>query len=169
MEIEKTRKISNNYGPFSDLAQPSASVFGIFLLGNNKILLVQKKSREIFNIWGLPGGKVQKGESMEKALFREFSEEIGLEKIKKASILFRFAEKERENKNGIGKHISYFFVVYGELEENCETCWTPKNSEIAKAKIFEFSKERKRINIGAKLIPIHFLTLKEHLLNSPQN
>lgn len=50
------------------------SVKGI-LHKDRKVLLLQDGSGK----WELPGGKVEFGESLEKTLIREFSEEIGLE------------------------------------------------------------------------------------------
>lgn len=49
-----------------------------FILNKNlKILLVQKKNYQD-NEWDLPGGGVEKDESVEVALFRELKEEVGI-------------------------------------------------------------------------------------------
>ena len=56
---------------------------GILVNEKNEILL-QKRSD--FNLWGLPGGAMEFGESAEEACAREFLEETGL-KVKVKSLL----------------------------------------------------------------------------------
>lgn len=56
---------------------------GILVNEKNEILL-QKRSD--FNLWGLPGGAIEFGESAEEACAREFLEETGL-KVKVKSLL----------------------------------------------------------------------------------
>lgn len=43
----------------------------------NRVLIV--KTTKWTGLWGVPGGKVDWGESLEAALIREFREEVGLE------------------------------------------------------------------------------------------
>lgn len=48
------------------------------ILSENKILLVKNKD-EVSNFhWSIPGGVVEKGESLKEALYREVREEVGL-------------------------------------------------------------------------------------------
>jgi mutator protein MutT len=49
------------------------------LLKENKLLLTQKKAGPYAELWGLPGGQVEFGESPEEALKRELTEETALE------------------------------------------------------------------------------------------
>lgn len=48
---------------------------------NKEILLLQRKSQFNKNYWDLPGGRLQKGESLLQTLKREISEETGLNDI----------------------------------------------------------------------------------------
>lgn len=42
----------------------------------NKVLLIKRRD---FPVWTLPGGRVEKGETSEQAILREFEEETGLQ------------------------------------------------------------------------------------------
>lgn len=58
---------------------PDILAAGIFALCNNKILLAQINThKEETGYWGVPGGKVEKNETMEEAARREFHEECGV-------------------------------------------------------------------------------------------
>ena len=48
------------------------------LIENNKLLLVQQKLSEKRN-WSLPGGKLERGETLSQGLIREMKEETGLD------------------------------------------------------------------------------------------
>ncbi len=54
-----------------------ATVGGIVVNGADEILLV--RTRKWSDLYGLPGGKIQYGETMEEAYFRELREETGLD------------------------------------------------------------------------------------------
>ena len=46
----------------------------------NEVLISLRKNRMVFNnYWEYPGGKVEKGESVDKALVREIKEELGID------------------------------------------------------------------------------------------
>lgn len=62
---------------------PILTVDGIFLKGD-KILLVRQNKYPFFGSWVMPGGHVDYGETVEKAIKREMKEELGVSvKIKK--------------------------------------------------------------------------------------
>lgn len=48
------------------------------LIENNEILLVQQKLRDKRN-WSLPGGRLERGETLSQGLIREMKEETGLD------------------------------------------------------------------------------------------
>jgi len=62
---------------------PILTVDGI-LLEKGKVLLVKRSIPPFFGFWTLPGGHVDYGENVEKAIKREMKEELGVPvKIKK--------------------------------------------------------------------------------------
>lgn len=62
---------------------PILAVDGIFLRGK-KILLVKQNKYPFFGSWVIPGGHVDYGETVERAIKREMKEELGVSvKIKK--------------------------------------------------------------------------------------
>jgi len=53
-------------------------VYGIYIK-NEKVLLIKKSRGPYEGMFDLPGGKIEKGETLEQALRREFIEEVGCE------------------------------------------------------------------------------------------
>lgn len=45
---------------------------------DNKILLIQRERGDFIGLWGIPGGKVEECEHIDKAIEREMLEEIGI-------------------------------------------------------------------------------------------
>ncbi|PIS16659.1 MAG: hypothetical protein COT61_02785 [Candidatus Portnoybacteria bacterium CG09_land_8_20_14_0_10_44_13] len=65
--------------------RPSAVVAGMIINKEGKILLC--KSSKWNNLWVVPGGHIEYGESIEEAIKREVKEEVGLD-IELEKILF---------------------------------------------------------------------------------
>lgn len=53
-------------------------VVDVVLVENNKVLLVQQLKASAKGLWSYPGGQVEHGETLHKALLREIKEELGL-------------------------------------------------------------------------------------------
>ena len=49
------------------------------LIYEEKILLIQRRRGDYVGLWGLPGGKIEKGEHLPRAALREIAEEAGIE------------------------------------------------------------------------------------------
>ncbi len=58
--------------------RPVAGV-GVVILDGGKVLLVQKRNGPFAGLWGVPGGKIELGETRIEAAHREVAEETGLE------------------------------------------------------------------------------------------
>jgi 8-oxo-dGTP diphosphatase len=65
---------------------PLPAVSGVVFDADRRVLLIQRASQPARGKWSLPGGVVQLGEELEKALEREVWEECGL-KVETKSLL----------------------------------------------------------------------------------
>ena len=90
-------------------------------------LLVQRKRDE--TIWALPGGKLERGETPEAALVREFAEELGWTPVI-LETLWVFENQFTHEGKDLAQTEYYFLVAAdclpGEilsLEESLEFCW----------------------------------------------
>lgn len=97
---------------------------GAFITNENKEILLQKRSDKD-NIWGLPGGAIEIGESIEEAAIREVKEETGLD-IHIDYLVGVYSKYFTEYANGDkAQTICYFFkgsILGGNLcIDKCET------------------------------------------------
>ena len=74
---------------------------------NGSILLVQRGKEPLKGFWGLPGGGVELGETVEEALVREVHEETGL-RIQVERFLYY---QDAINRDGDGR-VHYHYVVF---------------------------------------------------------
>lgn len=90
---------------------------GACIINENNELLLQKRS-EKDDIWGIPGGAVEVGESIEESAIREIKEETGLD-ISLEYLIGVYSKYFIEYPNGDkAQSICYFFkgnVVDGDL------------------------------------------------------
>ena len=90
------------------MKRPSITVDGV-IIKNGKILLVKRKNEPFKGRWALPGGFVEYGETVEKAVLREVKEETGMDaKIKK--LVGVYSDPARDPR---GHTISIVFLLEG--------------------------------------------------------
>ncbi len=77
---------------------------GWIIINDGKILLIKNS----LGHWDFPKGRVEKGETLEKAAYRELEEETGLEKSDIMKI------------EGFEKIINYTFSYPGEAQKRCK-------------------------------------------------
>lgn len=117
------------------ITRPITMGVRILLIQDKKILLVKHTYQ---NHWYLPGGGVEKNETLEQAIRRECEEELGanLYDIKLFGVYSNFFE----NKND---HIAVFICTNFTLQPK-------KNNEIEKINLFEVDDLPKDISPGSK-------------------
>ena len=74
-----------------------------------KVLLVQRKNEPFKDMWSIPGGFVEDGETLEGAMKRELKEETGL-KLKHAAQLHAFGQPGRDPR-GHTISIAYYALL----------------------------------------------------------
>ena len=80
-----------------DSFNPTSTVVACFYQHQNEILLLKRKNNKSFgNMWGLPAGKVNKGESVHDATIRELNEESGI-KITNPRLLDTFYVRHHQS------------------------------------------------------------------------
>ena len=90
------------------MKKPSITVDGV-IIKNGKILLVKRRNEPFKGKWALPGGFVEYGETVEKAVLREVKEETGMDaKIKK--LVGVYSDPARDPR---GHTISIVFLLEG--------------------------------------------------------
>ncbi|KAA0004284.1 MAG: NUDIX hydrolase [Thermoplasmata archaeon] len=109
MEINFTIRSNLYKYIFFFMKRPSITVDGV-IIKNGKILLIKRRNEPFKGRWALPGGFVEYGETVEKAVLREVKEETGMDaKIKK--LVGVYSDPARDPR---GHTISIVFLLEGE-------------------------------------------------------
>ncbi|RLI93992.1 MAG: hypothetical protein DRO90_02530 [Candidatus Altiarchaeales archaeon] len=90
------------------------------ILKNNSIILVKRKNPPFEDMWALPGGFVEYGETVENAILREVKEETGLD-VKIDRIVGVYSDPDRDPR---GHTVSICFLCHpigGKLIANTDT------------------------------------------------
>ena len=82
--------------------QPVVAVGAVVLL-DGRVLLVKRKNPPSENIWAVPGGKIELGESLQAAAERETLEETGIT-IRATKPVFCFDTIEQDANGGVQFH-----------------------------------------------------------------
>ncbi|MFN7038903.1 MAG: NUDIX domain-containing protein [Alphaproteobacteria bacterium] len=117
------------------------SHLGVYALitNNNKILLIKKNRGPYEGLLDLPGGSLEKHESIEEALMREIKEEIGTDILSytQLSAFSTFFNYHQNNKPHTLRHIAILYKViinndkvkYDHEGEDSDGCvWLNKNN-----------------------------------------
>lgn len=86
-----------------------AVVFGYDASEGISILLIKRKNPPFKGDWAIPGGFVDKGESLEDAVYRELKEETGIE-VNYLEQLYTFGEPDRDPRKRIIS-VAYYGLV----------------------------------------------------------
>lgn len=86
---------------------PSLSVDIIIEYPDNSLILIRRKNHPFKEMWALPGGFVEYGETTEKAAIREVEEETGL-KVKLNKILGVYSDPKRDPR---GHTVSIVYIA----------------------------------------------------------
>ena len=95
----------------SSTAGPICCV-GAVLVRNQKILLIQRKNSPAKNLWSIPGGRLNQGESWQAAVEREVREETAL--VASCGSLIGWVERKYDDRRYL---IADFQIEAGNLEE----------------------------------------------------
>ena len=126
------------------------TVAAIIEFPNNKILLVKRGTEVFRGYWALPGGKVDSGETVEKAVVREVREETGL----KVVIVKKIGEY---HEHGINNGIDYDYYPTCFLVKLANGNLKRQKGEIEQIKFFD------RNEIPEKLAFKHSSMIKDYM------
>lgn len=87
-------------------AKPLVGV-GATVFRNDQVLLIRRGNPPLYGDWSLPGGRVEEGEDLKKALRREVREECSID-IKVGDLITEFEYIERDEE----ERVKYHYVVF---------------------------------------------------------
>lgn len=129
--------------------KPLAVVIAV-LVHDGKILLIRRRRGDYVDLWGLPGGKVEKDEHLSQAALREIAEETGIEAEFKGYLGLVSEHLEEE-----GKATRHFLLHVCEL--------TPKTTAITRNEEGELDwfRRDKLESMKDRIIPSDFLIIQK--------
>jgi 8-oxo-dGTP diphosphatase len=119
---------------------------GAIVFKEDKVLLVLRGKPPAVNLWSIPGGSVELGETLQEATEREIREEAGIT-IRAREPVYTFDVLERDNKGNVRFH--YVIVdleadyISGELrpgDDAVDVRWFSAN-EVNKLKVSEATRK----------------------------
>jgi len=123
------------------VANPTAAV-DVIIENKGKILLTKRAVPPFLGKWVLPGGKVDYGETVERAAVREAKEETGL-KIRLKEILGVYSDPKRDPRRHTVSTAFLAEVAGGELKTNFEASeflWASAREALKKELGFDHKK-----------------------------
>ena len=90
-----------------DIKTPYLTIDAV-VIKNKKILLVKRKRRALIGYWALPGGFVERGETLKGAVSKEVLEETGI-KVAAGKIIGIYDDPKRDPG---GHTVSVAFLCY---------------------------------------------------------
>ena len=108
------------------------TVAAIIEFSPNKILLIKRDTIPFRGYWALPGGRVEPGEAIEKAVEREVEEETGLDVL----VAIKLGEYHEQ---GVQDGVSYDYYPTCFLVDNVGGRLRRQKSEIQEIRLFSLS------------------------------
>ncbi len=124
----------------------------------DKFLLIKREKEPFQNLWAIPGGKIEVGETVAEAVTREIEEESGLDVkfIALRGVVHEFLYQKKEI-------VGHFIMWVCETRAKKDTAQTKSEGEIR-----WFNKEDIKKN-KSKIIPSDFAMLEEFFLKNKKN
>jgi len=80
---------------------------GAVVFKDNYILLIKRGKPPYYGMWSLPGGKVNKGETLKHAVRREIKEECSINiKVEDLIKIFELIDRDKKNK------VRYHYIIF---------------------------------------------------------
>lgn len=147
--------------------QPIVSVGGV-VFRENSVLLVQRANPPSYRLWGLPGGVVELGETLQQAVQREIQEETGLHVrvLDTVAVLDRILYHEDHPQRPQYHYVLVFFLCeekFGQLHPDSDVldCRFITEEEMVS---LETSRPVKEVIHRARILRDHSRNLKLYLL-----
>lgn len=104
----------------------------IILYSEDRILLIKRNTKPFLGYWGLPGGRMDPGETIEQTVLREVKEETGLG-VKIVSVVGEYVEK------GVKDDIEYDYYPTCFVVEPVDGELKKQDSEIQEMHLFSLN------------------------------